>query len=337
MSLLFDRCAERIPNVPDKCLLDLVNGIEVSREVVSYRRRRSFLHRLVDGFGKSRKQELLLHGNLVEGQAALTGLVKEMASRSAVTQHALFYTQRRLVESREELLRLGDRVGSAEVRLDAVTIDVERLSEQLNQLSVVVGERLERLEQRVVRLEYWSTIDSVLAAWEAERTYAGLPWLLQLVLLAQHVWGNVRFDQLPESQHAEELLDLFADRVTKQLNFRQVPKQLGLPSLMRETLGSYAADDHSLAHWLLDHTDSQRAGDVPQPFQRWALLSHDLQEAGAHAEQEFDVAEIGWQLARVQMDAPQFPRQISRRKLVERISKEVADSRSLLRPIESIS
>ena len=62
----------RIPVVSDKALIDLVNGIQVSGEVVRYRKSRNFFGRLMDTLtGGERERELLVQGNLIGGQATL--------------------------------------------------------------------------------------------------------------------------------------------------------------------------------------------------------------------------------------------------------------------------
>ena len=56
----------RVPVVGDKALIDLVNGIQVSKDLIRYRKNRGFFGQLLDTVdGSNRKRQLLLDGNLI--------------------------------------------------------------------------------------------------------------------------------------------------------------------------------------------------------------------------------------------------------------------------------
>lgn len=171
----------RIPPVSDKALVDLVNGIQVNRELVSYNKQRGILARIFDGLGgNSYQQRLLIDSNLVLGQQTLVAWVNELTDSLKISQVALTITQRSLLEAREAIRRQ--------------THILENFSYSLDQLANRIGIRLDELESRINRLELRVTantdFEQIVTAWQAGQTYSNLPWLVQVVLLCREVFSS---------------------------------------------------------------------------------------------------------------------------------------------------
>ncbi|MGI8503994.1 MAG: hypothetical protein ACR2LR_23100, partial [Hassallia sp.] len=61
----------RVPAVGDKALIDLINGIQVSKDIIRYRKNRGWFGQLIDKLdGSNNKRKLLLDGNIIAGQEA---------------------------------------------------------------------------------------------------------------------------------------------------------------------------------------------------------------------------------------------------------------------------
>lgn len=77
--LPIEQIEKRIPPVSDKALIDLVNGIQVNQNILSYRKSRGFFGQLQDNLTRSdRARQLLLDGNLIVGQQTLHNWVLEL-------------------------------------------------------------------------------------------------------------------------------------------------------------------------------------------------------------------------------------------------------------------
>lgn len=142
-----EKLQHRVPIVGDKALIDLVNGIQVSKDIIQYRKNRGFFGRLIDTLNESdRKRQLLLDGNLVAGQEALSQWVLELTDSLHISQVALEVTQNSLLEAR-------DAIRSQKLRLQSQEETLLQLSNHLNQLAQHVSIRLNQLEARVRKLE----------------------------------------------------------------------------------------------------------------------------------------------------------------------------------------
>lgn len=186
----------RVPVVGDKALIDLVNGIQVSKDLIRYRKSRGFFGRLIDTLDGSecaertlreRKRQMLLDGNLIAGQEALSQWVLELSDSLRISQVALEVTQNSLLEARDAIRSQKQRLLIQEEALLA-------LSKQFDQLAQQVGTRLNQLEARVRKLEVRvaanEDLDQIVTAWAAEQTYTHLPWAVQVALLAREVFSS---------------------------------------------------------------------------------------------------------------------------------------------------
>lgn len=179
----------RVPIVTDKVLIDLVNGIQVGRDIIRYRKSRGFIGQLIDSIAgtDNYKRQTLLSGNLVEGQDALRQWVLELSDSLRISQVALEVTQQSLLEARDAIRLQQERLRTQEQSL-------LELSDSLYHLAQKVGTRLFQLEERVKNLEARvaanEDIERIVTAWEAKQTYVGIPWAFQVILLAREVFSS---------------------------------------------------------------------------------------------------------------------------------------------------
>ncbi len=137
----------QVPVVSDKALIDLVNGIQVSKDIIRYRKSRGWFNQLIDKLdGSDKKRKLLLDGNILAGQEALYNWVLELTDSLRISQVALEVTQNSLLEARDAIRSQKQRLQKQEEALLALNSQFDKLVQQ-------VGARLNNLEARVRQLE----------------------------------------------------------------------------------------------------------------------------------------------------------------------------------------
>ncbi len=178
----------RIPGVGDKAIIDLINGIQVSKDIIRYRKNRGWFGNIIATLdGSDNKRQLLLDGNLIAAQEALSNWVLELTDALKISQVALEVTQNSLLEARDAIRNQKQKLQKQE---DAII----QLSEQLNQLAQQVVTRINNIESRIRKLEIRvaanEDLDQIVTAWSAGQTYTKLPWAIQIALLAREVFSS---------------------------------------------------------------------------------------------------------------------------------------------------
>ena len=202
---------KRIPPVSDKALINLVNGIQVNQNILSYRKSRGFIGQLLDSLTKSdRDRQLILDGNLIAGQQTLHNWVLELTDSLRISQLGLQVTQKSLLEARNAIRVNKNRLQHQE----QVIID---LTQQLTQLAQQVDYRFQAIEARIHQIEIKiaanEDLDSIISAWEANRTYYDLPWLIQIILLVKEIFSSAVIIYELETQDTEKYRQLIINKI----------------------------------------------------------------------------------------------------------------------------
>lgn len=246
----------RVPVVGDKALINLVNGIHVSKDIIRYRKNRGFFGQLLDTLdGSDRKRQILLDGNLIAGQEALYHWVLELSDSLRISQLGLQVTQQSLLETREAIRRLKQRT---EKQDNAML----RLIEVVSQLHQQLGTRLDALEARVrhleVRVAANEDLDRIVTAWAAEQTYTNLPWAVQVALLAREVFSSSVATYELETGDTTRYRSLLVNKILS--TSKQLPKSFfGLADLLDHSWVEMAEGDRNLSAALLEIRS------IPQP------------------------------------------------------------------------
>ncbi len=96
-----EAAAKRIPMIGSKALVDLINGIQVNREALHFRRRQGYLARVVDAVsGEERERSLLIDENFVEGLSAVRAWCEGLTRALGASENALAEAQCLLLEAR---------------------------------------------------------------------------------------------------------------------------------------------------------------------------------------------------------------------------------------------
>ena len=305
----------RVPVVGDKALIDLVNGLSVSKDMLRYSKSRSFFGKLFDKFdGSNEKRRLILDGNLIVGQEALHDWMLELCDSLNITQVGLTETQRSLLETRNAIRSLK----SQQAEFQALRFGLENLAKQF-------GDRIDKLEARArhleIRVAAKEDIDNIFAAWESTQTYENLPWLIQIVLLSKEVFSSsVSLYEL-EIGDKEKYRQLLINKIVTAS--KQMPKGLiGFGELLTISCQELQQEDVELTASLLEvrSIHPRRILNAPYIFSIGSTLElYALPEES----RPNNPARHAIGLCRQQIEP--IPRMIEVRELVRCIVEEVAD------------
>ncbi|HEY9599086.1 MAG TPA: diguanylate cyclase regulator RdcB family protein [Cyanophyceae cyanobacterium] len=260
-----EQLQRRIPVVADKALIDLVNGIQVSKDLIRYRKNRGFFGQLLDTLdGSDRKRQILLDGNLIAGQEALYEWVLELTDSLRISQLGLQVTQQSLLEARQAIRNLKQR---QEKQDNAILNLIEIVSNLHQQL----GTRLDALEARVRQLEIRvaanEDLDRIVTAWAAGQTYNKLHWAVQVALLAREIFSSsVALYEL-ETGDKQQFRQLLVNKIlahSKPLS----ESFFGIADLLDLSCQKMATSDRELSAALLEirSIPQQRLQDTPLLF-----------------------------------------------------------------------
>jgi len=202
---------KRIPPVSDKALVDLVNGIQVSQNILTYRKNRGFLGQLFDRLAQSdRQRQLLIDGNLIAGQQTLHNWVLELTDSLRISQLGLRITQKSLLETRNAV-----RVNKFQLRQNKQ--DLADLDRQLDRLAQSVNYKLKTVEAKIHQLETKVSanedLDRIISAWEANQTYVDLSWLIQIIFLIQEIFSSSVITYELETQDLNKYRSLVVNKI----------------------------------------------------------------------------------------------------------------------------
>jgi hypothetical protein len=197
----------RVPIVADKALVDLVNGIQVTGEIIRFRKRLSVIGQLVESVsGKGAQSDLLVYANLNLGQQSLAQWILELTDSLSISQLALRRTQESLFKALNAIRVHENRLRNQSSQSLALVRQIEELSSRVNSRLNEFDERLQSLEFRVRAGE---DFDRKVSSWIAGQTYQNLPWAVQIAFLAREVFSSyvtVYEFRSGETKHFRELL-----------------------------------------------------------------------------------------------------------------------------------
>ncbi|WP_353933071.1 diguanylate cyclase regulator RdcB family protein [Okeanomitos corallinicola TIOX110] len=260
-----EKLQRRVPVVGDKAIIDLINGIQINKEMLRYRKNRGWFGNLISKLdGSDNKRQILLDGNLIAGQEALANWVLELTDSLKISQTALEITQNSLLEARDAIRHQKQRLQKQE---DAIN----KLSEQFNQLAEQVHQRLNNIESRIRKLEVRvaanEDLDHIITAWAAGQTYSQLPWAIQIALLAREVFSSSVINYELETGDKERYRQLLVNKIIA--HSKQLPNSFfGIGDLLEQTWISMNNDDRELTAGLLEirSIPQKRLTNIPHLF-----------------------------------------------------------------------
>ncbi|MEM7714318.1 MAG: diguanylate cyclase regulator RdcB family protein [Cyanobacteria bacterium P01_A01_bin.68] len=233
---------QRIPTVSDKALINLVNGIQVSKDIIRYRKNRGFFGKLFDKLdGSNSKRRLLLDGNIIAGQEALHDWLLELTDSLNISQVALEVTQKSLLEARNAIRNQKQNLQLQEDRLN-------QLVQEINSRIHNIESRLRQLEIRVAATE---DLDRIITAWSAGKTYSDLPWVIQVSLLAKEVFTSAVIVYELETGDTQRFRELLVNKIIA--TDKQLPSSFfGIGDLLDYSSTLIKEDERELIASLLE-------------------------------------------------------------------------------------
>jgi hypothetical protein len=308
---------QQIPIVSDKALIDLVNGIQINQDIISFRQTRSFIGRLFDGItGKDRERQILVESNLNSGILSLHQLILALSDNLRISDVALEITQAKLLEVRNA------------IRKHRQEIDL------LNQLNAHLQiqlddheQRIQHLEKRVYRIEVIQKIDVIIAAWLSGRTYQGFYWIVQLVFVTREIVDFALSDY--ESMTGDiSLRSKIIDQLIIASGQKILDKSISLTELLNLAYQETETDKCLLAQTLLEvrSLSPLRLSSMPYLFTigttfELATLTEEYRPT--------DPAKIAFELCC--RDYSLIHPVIGKKELIERIVHETSSDRLVLR------
>lgn len=262
---LLDQLQRRIPVIGDKALIDLINGVQVSRDIIRYRKNRSFLGQILETVnGSNHQRQILLDGNLIAGQETLYQWVLEVTDSLRVSQVGLQVTQQSLLETRQAVRQIKQRLVGQEKEFNQLIQSLSELHKQLNVKFQDLEKRIHNLEVRVTANE---DLERIFTAWTAGQTYTKLPWAIQIALVAKEVFSSAVLTYELETGDITRFRPLLVNKILS--SYPDLPKQFfGLADLLDHTWKGMTTQDCALAHGLLEvHSiPQQRLLNIPILF-----------------------------------------------------------------------
>ncbi|NES84444.1 MAG: hypothetical protein F6K10_25235, partial [Moorea sp. SIO2B7] len=242
----------RVPILRDKALIDLINGIQVNRDLISYGKKQRSLGRLWDLLtGSDSQRQSLLAENIVAGQNTLYQWALEITRSQDISQVALAVTQEKLLEAREAIRRqqqLNSQHQELRTLLQGLTKEIDsrfsKLDERINNLEVSTAAHLE--------------FERIITSWEAKSTYTKLPWVVQVAFLARQVFSGAvasyELESNDKEYDKEYFRKWFVDRIVKSPRSQEIPDPhitpdnpfCSLADLLEQTRSDMADNDRTL-------------------------------------------------------------------------------------------
>jgi hypothetical protein len=240
---------QRIPPVGDKALIDFVNGIQVNKDLIRYRKNRGFFGQIFDGLtGSDRQRQLLLDGNLIAGQETLHQWVLELTDSLRISQIGLQITQESLLEARNAIGDVKKHIQQQEDKLDKLINLFSSIYDEINDKFNEIYSRIHRLEIRVSANE---DLDRIITAWTAGQTYYNLPWPIQVILLAKETFSSAVLTYELETEDLTRFRPLLVNKILA--HCQELPqKSFSLADLLDYSWKETKTDDLSLCASLLE-------------------------------------------------------------------------------------
>lgn len=310
---------KRIPPVSDKALIDLVNGIQVNQNIISYRKSRGFVGQLLDNLtGKDRDRQLILDGNIIAGQQTLHNWVLELTDSLRISQLGLQVTQKSLLEARNAIRVNKNRLQDRERAIIDLARQLDRLAKQVDCRFKAIEARIHQLE---IKLAANEDLDSIISAWEANRTYYKLPWLIQIVLLVKEIFSSAVIIYELKTQDTEKYRQLIIDKILA----RSIPISqnfFSLAEFLNLSSQQLTSNDLALCAGLLEtrSLSLDRLDRAPLLFSLGTTL--ELAQLPPEAQPK-QIGRSAIALCRQQINY--LPRQMDTRELVSTIVNEIAN------------
>lgn len=234
---------QNIPIISDKALIDLVNGIHVNRDVIQFRKNNgvfSYLLSLLSG--NEQKRQSLVFENFLSGQIALTEWVTEITNSLNISQIALIKTQEKLIETKRLIF-------ATEKNYQDLNNSLAHLNIYINERFISIDKRLQALEIAIAASE---SLDQIVGAWKAKKTYGNFPWLLQVYFLVLEVYSSPVVNYEIQTGNTSKFRDYLTNVILEKTQEQFTQPFFKYSDLLSNTVIEIGKEELILAALLLD-------------------------------------------------------------------------------------
>jgi len=308
---------QRYPGLGDRLLVELVNGIQVSREIIAFQRSRGVVAQLLDHLLLRRDaRQQLLDTTLLAGQQRLLSLVQEIQIGFSISSLALVETQR-------TIMRLADQVRQLESRSLTQYAEFKEFEKLLQGRLKTISVEVADLSERVLALDAQAEIDRSFADFRAGRTYSNLHWLWQTSLLALDIFAGMVGALEAQSGPNRSLRQYLANQVAQYLEAAGVREPLRLCETVDQAILITSSLDRKIINLLL--TVRGLPGEIVAAMPYRFILASGIELSGLPDDASpRSPAECAYALGRRDMDMV-VSRYLSRRDLAAGLVTEAAE------------
>ena len=197
------------PQLTEKAIIDLVNGLEVVGDHLRCRSTRPLVERIWRTLtGRASREQYLIDINLKTGQEAITAWVQDIQAFQTKSDLALALVTEKLTETRTALGRQAARQSGIEKTLSCMQEHLDRLTQR-------VGELESRVKAEGQR-------DILLSHWEETQGRVVSP-LIQIFLTIDELWWGdfgLYCRSAQDTQNVNTLVELTCRKVAERLAAR---------------------------------------------------------------------------------------------------------------------
>ena len=212
---------ENVPQLSERVLLDLVNGLEVSGEQLRFREQQS----LVDCFvgwldGSSRRRDQLIDEQHQRSIETLSASVIALMRFGRITAEGLAKVSDALAKTRAHVCKLTKLAADTQQQLERLELKLDGQTRELR----------ERVSEIKTENDARHAVSATMEAWEAGRIYVGYPPAIQAFLALDDLARGANGQVLMGDEHyRQHLLDRAVNVMRRVMGRHSVSDDLRQP------------------------------------------------------------------------------------------------------------
>ncbi len=213
-TLLTDGIAKDTFLIKDKFAIDLLNSIQVGNNLINTKSNNSNLFKRVinDITGKNHRHQESMNSTMLDGIVAANSAIEVLQDCQIKSITAINFVTKKLLETREGVMKLQDKVGSNELKINDLAARIDVLQSDFHIKFEQFGYRLDFLESK-------SSIDFAIEKWLSGHWKDYLFPIRMFLMFSELEQSKLGFFlQESDSQlNKIELLEYLSNRISNEL------------------------------------------------------------------------------------------------------------------------
>ena len=275
LEVLYAEC----PQLKEKALVDFINGMEVSDDLIRVREEvnSGFLSRVwQDLTGGSHARQQQIDKNLEAGLHAVSDWLQVLQHNQVKSDLAITTISKKLVETRQGLMRLQTHHKELKVQVDGLMVHVELLDKKFSELE----NKLHQVDAGRLAAQQ---MEAVYDKWEAGKFHE-YPLLARLYLVLDEMyWGDFgvycrQYDV--KTAEIERLIEQVKNKAIIQIkeDMKSMNMDIEQPFTWQQEIGNslkQLSDDRRQALTFLTNYGEQEKMPMPWLFHRYLTVQSD--------------------------------------------------------------